>query len=88
MKINIEPVIKLPEVAPGDVLVSEKGSYLVIFSDHGDGFPYKVANLKTFETVNGFRTLKNLPSIGGLVCSTSGKVIEIIKSSELELKRV
>lgn len=86
MKINLDVEIKKPELSPGDVAICENGSYLLIKLP-GVSWPYIFIDLKTFEKVNGYEKLTH-PTNRGAVYSGSGKILEIIKSVDLEIKRI
>jgi hypothetical protein len=86
MKINIDnETRRIAEV--GDVIVCEKGNYLIVRDEMNHPFTYMAVDLNTFEKVNGFKELSHIGYNDNEVCNESGQILEIVKSSELELRR-
>lgn len=85
MKINLN--VKKPErsIAVGDVVICECGKYLLIEASNTSSYPYVFVNLSNFRKVNGYDDLRD---IRDSVYSGSGKILEVIKSEDLEIRRI
>jgi hypothetical protein len=86
MKVNIENNVRRTADI-GDLIVCEKGNFLIVRDETNHPFTYMAIDLDTFEKVNGFKELIHIGLHNNDVCNGSGQILEIVKSSELELRR-
>lgn len=83
MKIILDS--KKENIELGDVLISDKGKYLVvgIDSEYND-YPIQILDLETMKAVNGYRELDILNNVRCIV--DREPIIRVIKSKNLVIK--
>jgi hypothetical protein len=78
---------KKENIELGDVLISDKGKYLVVgVNGKYCDYPIQIIDLRTMEAVNGFRNLSYLNESGYI--EEGEDISKVIKSKNLVIKEV